>query len=214
LEFGINKVLENSNANFGVNAKRRAEILKEATRLFCEGGYSGTRMTDIAAAIGVTKPVVYRYYKSKEELFEAWLEHELIAARNRLIDLIDDTGITALDRTQKLIDALLASLTSPLLMAPWRIALVESDRFPDTTKLLCGNFKDPVLSALDNMFEGAIASGEIKGTSAQNLTRLFLAPLASTAVLISIFSQAAFDGFSFEQLLKAHFDGFWRAWGK
>ena len=194
-------------------ASRRDIILKEATNLFCHGGYSGTRMTDIANAIGVTKPVVYRYFKSKEDLFEAWLEHELIAARDQLVELIRDEAIPVKEKTNRLVLALVESLKSPILMAPWRIALVESERFPDITSLLCSRFKDPVLHEVGLMFDKASANGEVKGASAEHLTRLFLAPLSSSAVLIAIFSEKAFEGFSFAEMLQCHLVGFWRAWG-
>ncbi|MFN9073223.1 MAG: TetR/AcrR family transcriptional regulator, partial [Hyphomonadaceae bacterium] len=61
-----------------VAAQDRAErILIEATRLFTENGYAGTRMSDIASAIGVTKPIVYRYFDSKQVLFEALVRRVL-----------------------------------------------------------------------------------------------------------------------------------------
>jgi AcrR family transcriptional regulator len=40
-----------------------------ARDLFRERGYAGTSMHDVAAAAGVTKPLVYAYVGSKDELF-------------------------------------------------------------------------------------------------------------------------------------------------
>jgi AcrR family transcriptional regulator len=56
--------------------RRRPLVLDAAFRLFLEHGYEGTSMAAIAAAAGVTKPVVYDCYPSKEELFEALLRRE------------------------------------------------------------------------------------------------------------------------------------------
>lgn len=56
---------------------RRAQILLTAGRLFGERGYAGTRLDDIAAAAGVTKPIVYRHFDSKQALYVALLQkHE------------------------------------------------------------------------------------------------------------------------------------------
>ncbi len=55
-------------------AERRALILEAAGRLFGEGGYEGTRLDEIAAAAGVTKPIVYRHFESKRALYLALLE--------------------------------------------------------------------------------------------------------------------------------------------
>jgi AcrR family transcriptional regulator len=55
-------------------AERRALIVEAAGRLFGERGYEGTRLDDIAAAAGVTKPIVYRHFDSKRDLYLALLD--------------------------------------------------------------------------------------------------------------------------------------------
>jgi AcrR family transcriptional regulator len=54
-------------------AERRALILREAGRLFARDGYAGARLEDIAAAANVTKPIVYRHFASKKDLYMALL---------------------------------------------------------------------------------------------------------------------------------------------
>lgn len=56
--------------------RRRPLVLDAALRLFVEHGYRGTSMEAIAEAAGVTKPVVYKCYPNKEELFRALLDRE------------------------------------------------------------------------------------------------------------------------------------------
>ncbi len=57
--------------------KRRELIELEAGRLFGRLGYSATRLEDVAAAAGVTKPMVYRHFGSKKALYIALLRrHE------------------------------------------------------------------------------------------------------------------------------------------
>jgi AcrR family transcriptional regulator len=51
-------------------------VLDAAFELFLEHGYDGTSMDAVARAIGVTKPVVYACYPSKDELFKALLSRE------------------------------------------------------------------------------------------------------------------------------------------
>ena len=58
-------------------AQRRAGVLAAAATLFAERGYAGTRLDDVAAAAGVTKPIVYRHFDSKKALYLALLaKHE------------------------------------------------------------------------------------------------------------------------------------------
>ena len=53
--------------------QRRNRILAAATRLFARQGYDGASMSGIAAAAGITKPVLYDHFASKEALFETLL---------------------------------------------------------------------------------------------------------------------------------------------
>jgi AcrR family transcriptional regulator len=55
-------------------AERRALIVEAAGRLFGERGYEGTRLDEIAAAAGVTKPIVYRHFANKRDLYLALLD--------------------------------------------------------------------------------------------------------------------------------------------
>ena len=45
-----------------------SEILEHATRLFAQRGYDGTTLQDIADAVGITRPGLYNYINSKEQL--------------------------------------------------------------------------------------------------------------------------------------------------
>ena len=44
------------------------EMYEHAIRLFAERGFAGTSLQDIAEAMGITRPALYYYVKSKDEL--------------------------------------------------------------------------------------------------------------------------------------------------
>jgi AcrR family transcriptional regulator len=50
-------------------AARRSQLLEVALTRFAAGGYHETSMEEIADAAGVTKPVLYQHFSSKQELF-------------------------------------------------------------------------------------------------------------------------------------------------
>jgi AcrR family transcriptional regulator len=56
--------------------RRRPEVLDAALKLFLKGGYDGTSMQAVANEAGVTKPVVYACFNSKDELFRSLLRRE------------------------------------------------------------------------------------------------------------------------------------------
>jgi AcrR family transcriptional regulator len=47
----------------------RTRILESAHRVFSEKGYREATMDEIAEGVDLSKPALYRYYQSKEELF-------------------------------------------------------------------------------------------------------------------------------------------------
>jgi AcrR family transcriptional regulator len=54
-------------------SERRQLIEKRAAELFAERGYEATTLDEIAAACGVTKPILYRHFESKKALYLALL---------------------------------------------------------------------------------------------------------------------------------------------
>ncbi len=54
--------------------ERREAIVAAGAGAFVAAGYAGTAMEDVAAAVGVTKLIVYRHFPTKEDLYRAVLE--------------------------------------------------------------------------------------------------------------------------------------------
>ena len=52
-------------------ARRREEILAEATALFAREGYARAKVDDVALTLGLGKGTIYRYFPTKEKLFLA-----------------------------------------------------------------------------------------------------------------------------------------------
>src|ERR1700753_4401671 len=53
---------------------RMEQTLGVAHELFAERGYADGTMDEIAAAVGVTKPLLYNYFGNKERLYIACME--------------------------------------------------------------------------------------------------------------------------------------------
>lgn len=53
---------------------RREQLLEVAIEAFAARGYHSTSMNDVAAAAGVTKPVLYQHFDSKRALYIALLD--------------------------------------------------------------------------------------------------------------------------------------------
>ncbi len=55
-------------------AARRRQILDVALEVFADKGFYGTSMNEVAEAAGVTKPVLYQHFRSKEAMYRELVE--------------------------------------------------------------------------------------------------------------------------------------------
>lgn len=77
-------------------ATRRAELTRQAARLFAERGYHGTSIGDLAEALGVQKGSLYAHIKSKQDLLHETMM-EGARAFHGMLDAIDD-GLPAVEK--------------------------------------------------------------------------------------------------------------------
>src|ERR1700722_620358 len=110
----------------------RARIQDAALRCFATGGFPGTSMAAVAAAAHTASANLYRYYASKQELFNAVIPQDLADRHDTLLD----TRVAAL--TQEAPNAQAAAAAE--LLGFWldhRLAMVvlldraEGTRFAD-----------------------------------------------------------------------------------
>lgn len=102
---------------------RRELLLGAATRVFAEKGYDAASFGDIAKLAGVSRPVVYDHFRSKEELHLLLLETERdrILERVRVQLVADDTPR---ERVARALDAFFAYVeTNPY---AWRMLFRET----------------------------------------------------------------------------------------
>lgn len=56
--------------------ERREAIIEAAKELFSQRGFRGTTTRELAAAVGVTEPVLYQHFETKQELYSAIIDQK------------------------------------------------------------------------------------------------------------------------------------------
>ena len=74
-------------------------MLEAATEVFCERGYAGTAMNEIAVRCGISKPMLYLYFDSKEQLYLACVRF----VGDALIDAIEKSVAGAGTATEQVL---------------------------------------------------------------------------------------------------------------
>lgn len=91
---------------FNKTIERKKEIIKAAMQLFSEKGYVQTSMRDIARTMGVSLGLCYRYFDSKQILFNTAIDLYIEECCNSYLTILHDSTITIKDK----IDALFTSI--------------------------------------------------------------------------------------------------------
>ena len=91
-------------------AARRREIVDAAAELFQSRGYYATSVGDIVDQVGMSKPTIYHYFRSKEEILV--YIHELIADR-LLTDFakVKEERVDPIDRLRAIFESFFAVMT-------------------------------------------------------------------------------------------------------
>ena len=84
----------------------RERLLREAADIFSRKGYAATSVGEIVAAAGVTKPVLYYHFQSKENLYLTLMEESIENFRVTLETAHRNETGTVAERVQRLCEAL------------------------------------------------------------------------------------------------------------
>jgi AcrR family transcriptional regulator len=69
-------------------AEREDEMLRAAGDAFARFGFHGASMDAIAQAAGISKPMLYNYFGSKQGLYAAYIAEELSGLRERVTEML------------------------------------------------------------------------------------------------------------------------------
>jgi AcrR family transcriptional regulator len=76
-------------------AEREQQMLATAHALFAERGYAEVTMDEVAAAVGVTKPLLYNYFGNKERLYLACMKPAGDALMEAIVESVQAAGTPA-----------------------------------------------------------------------------------------------------------------------
>ncbi|RZT83465.1 TetR family transcriptional regulator [Pseudonocardia sediminis] len=82
--------------------RQRLRVLATAADIFSRRGFRATSMNEIAAAVGLSKPTLYHYFRSKEELLVRLYSDVLDESLAMALDVVDSEP-TPLEAVRELI---------------------------------------------------------------------------------------------------------------
>lgn len=138
--------------------EKRRLILQEAARLFVEKGAHETSLSDIARLFSISKPALYHYARSKDDI----IAQILVAAREGNRDLLESLQHSEGSGLEKLRSALAIYGETMATDVGRCLALIQGSTFSTETMAVYRDTHRVLLDGLTGVIEEGIKDGSIK----------------------------------------------------
>ena len=196
--------MHNTNAIRALEANSRERLLETATELFAEKGYAGASVREIVEKAGVSKPVLYYYFKSKEGLFYAILEWAADVQQNILNEIFEARG-TVLQRFIFLYRRVHEGIQQykSLYIMIHGLIYGPPEGVPEYD---FASFQRYMLDAVKRIYAEGLPSGEIRNADAEEVAFLVLGLMDFSINMDMVLPELA-DSQRPERLLRLAFQG-------
>ncbi len=151
-----------------VDVAARERLLAAALELFNEKGYAGTSVREIVAAAGVSKPVLYYYFKNKEGIYLE-LMNETYATFQGVLSQLTATSGTSSERivafATSIFDAFVDNIAVVRLIYAIFFGPPQGAPFFSHEQ-----YYDSMIQFIGGLVENGVAAGELRPVNVNDVT--------------------------------------------
>jgi AcrR family transcriptional regulator len=136
------------------------EIYEQATRLFALRGFAGTSIQDVADAVGLTRPALYHYVKSKDELLSKLVLEITVVNATDIAAIAKSSKRSATDRVRDVVRLLVRRNAQQ--GERLRLLLRSEADLPEQVAVSYQENRRSVLRSLTGLVDQGIATGEFR----------------------------------------------------
>jgi AcrR family transcriptional regulator len=175
-------------------AARTPQILEAAIEEFAERGFDGARMAAVAARAGIAKGLIYHYFPSKAELFQAAVQactRPVFEAAERRLGTVHGSARQLLTDLIGLAYARISE--EPRERALFRLIVTEAERVPELAAFYRRDILARATGIARAVLRAGAASGEFRPEVAEmpGLAEVIMAPAIMASVWQMILGEAA-----------------------
>ena len=172
---------------------RPQEITEAAFEAFAEHGYSATKVEDVARRAGVSKGLMYLYFKTKEELFKAVIRSIVIPRVDLLEEQLETSELSAEEFIRGPVLSFMKRIPGSPVSVVVRLMIAEAPKHPDLVEFYWDNVASRGMGALQALLERGVRNGEFRRTAVNDLPQLLIAPVIMSVVWGVVFSNRSLD---------------------
>jgi AcrR family transcriptional regulator len=137
-----------------------AQIMEEATRLFADRGFAGTSLQDIAEATGLTRPALYHYFGSKDDLLFRLVSELAEGPAEQLEQILTKPETPASERLREMAFAVAFQQASH--PARFRLMVRSENELPENLSTTYAQARRRVLHAFSSVIDEGVRTGELR----------------------------------------------------
>jgi AcrR family transcriptional regulator len=183
--------------------ERPQEITEAALTAFAENGYAATRIDEVAKRAGVSKGLLYLYFKTKEELFKAVVRSFVIPKIDALTASLAATDLSAEEVLRGPLRDFMKSLPGSPVGTLMRLMISEGPKHPDLVSFYWDNVVSRGIGALQQIIDRGVDSGEFRRSAVSDMPHILILPAFFSVIFTLLFGKQAIDT---DKLIDAHFD--------
>jgi AcrR family transcriptional regulator len=180
---------------------RPQEITEAAFAAFAEKGFTATKVEEVARRAGVSKGLLYLYFKTKEELFKAVIRSVVTPRVDELTRTLDSSELSAEDFIRGPMLTFMKRLPGSPASVVIRLMISEAPKHPDLVDYYWDNVASRGLGALRQLLERGVTNGEFRESAVNDLPQLFVAPVMMSIVWGIVFADRSLDT---DKLIETH----------
>lgn len=183
--------------------ERPQEITTAALDSFASKGYARTTVEDVAKRAGVSKGLLYLYFKTKEELFRAVVRSVVVPRVTALERSVLRSELTAEELLRGPVLRFMKRIPGSPIAIIIRLMIEEAPRHPDLIEFYWQNVVSHGLGTLQQILERGVDNGEFRRTVVNELPQLLIAPVIMSVIWKLIFQSRSLDT---DRLIESHID--------
>ena len=173
--------------------ERPQQITEAAFEAFAEKGYAATRVEEVAKRAGISKGLMYLYFKTKEELFKAVIKGVVIRRVDALISAVESTQLPSEEFLRGPMADFMKRIPGSPVAVVIRLLLSEGPRHPDLLDYCWENVVSRGMAAIAHFIDRGVERGEFRRTAVNELPQLIMAPMMLSMVWNMLFTKRSLD---------------------
>jgi AcrR family transcriptional regulator len=182
---------------------RPQEITEAAFGAFAENGFTATKVEDVARRAGVSKGLLYVYFKTKEELFKAVIRSVVTPRLDQLTRTLDSSDLSAEAFIRGPVLEFMKRVPGSPVSVVIRLMISEAPKHPDLVDYYWQNVASRGLGALQQLLRRGVENGEFRESAINDLPQLIVAPVMMSIVWGIVFADRSLDT---DRLIETHVD--------